>query len=234
MEASHALNYGLWGIPAVLSRGIPGNALRPFPQSFRNFSGICFSRTKTDKEKSHKGIWWWECPGSAPEINSGRPRNTRDVWADLCGNSHKSGQNVRGTDGTDDGTDGTCPRTDGTQTRGCPAKILYVYWCFSFPIVPESPGRTGGVAHKQNETQLREPCMFCTSIVMGMHWTGLPDRNTDHIGETVSKEVSSFSLRRGFWAMFREHFGRFFRAFRSHFVIFLFSGPSNELPVTKH
>ena len=36
------------------------------------------------------------------------------------------GQNVRGTDGTDDGT-------DGTQTKGCPAKILYVYWFFFFP-----------------------------------------------------------------------------------------------------
>ena len=31
---------GFGGIPAVLSRGIPGNALRAFPGSFRNFSGI--------------------------------------------------------------------------------------------------------------------------------------------------------------------------------------------------
>ena len=29
---------------------------------------------KNDKEKSHKGIWWSECPGSVPEINLGRPR----------------------------------------------------------------------------------------------------------------------------------------------------------------
>ena len=35
------------------------------------------------------------------------------------------GQKVRGTDGTDDGK-------DGTQTRGCPAKMFYVYWVFSF------------------------------------------------------------------------------------------------------
>ena len=28
---------------------------------------------------------------------------------------------------------GRVPRTDGTHTRGCPAKILYVYWFFSFP-----------------------------------------------------------------------------------------------------
>ena len=30
---------------------------------------------------------------------------------------------------------GRVPGTDGTHTRGCPAKILYVYWFFSFPIV---------------------------------------------------------------------------------------------------
>ena len=29
---------------------------------------------------------------------------------------------------------GCVPGTDGTHTRGCPAKILYVYWFFSFPI----------------------------------------------------------------------------------------------------
>ena len=40
LEASNALNYRIWGIPAVLSRGIPGNALRAFPGSFRNFSGF--------------------------------------------------------------------------------------------------------------------------------------------------------------------------------------------------
>ena len=34
------LSYRVWGIPAVLSTGIPGNALRAFPGSFRNFSGI--------------------------------------------------------------------------------------------------------------------------------------------------------------------------------------------------
>ena len=29
---------------------------------------------------------------------------------------------------------GRVPGTDGTHTTGCPAKILYVYWFFSFPI----------------------------------------------------------------------------------------------------
>ena len=37
LEASNAMNYRVWGIPAVLSRKIPGNALRAFPGSFRNF-----------------------------------------------------------------------------------------------------------------------------------------------------------------------------------------------------
>ena len=39
MEASNALNYRVWGIPAVLLRGIPGNALVSgvFPDFFRNF-----------------------------------------------------------------------------------------------------------------------------------------------------------------------------------------------------
>ena len=119
-------------------------------------------------------------------------------------------QNVRGTDGTDDGTDGTCPQDRRDTNQGVSRQNSLCLLVFSFPIVPESPSRTGGVAHKQNETRLRELCMFCTSIVMGMHWTGLPDRSTDHIGETVSKGVSSISLRRGFWAMFREHFWTFF------------------------
>ena len=50
------MNYRVWGIPALLLRGIPGKALRAFPGSFRNFFrkvpdvlgvcpsfGICFN-----------------------------------------------------------------------------------------------------------------------------------------------------------------------------------------------
>ena len=44
LEASNALNYRIWGIPAVLSTGIPGKALRAFPGSFRNFSGNFFRK----------------------------------------------------------------------------------------------------------------------------------------------------------------------------------------------
>ena len=46
LEASNALNYRVWGIPAVLSREIPGNALRAFPGSFRNFSGISSGKSQ--------------------------------------------------------------------------------------------------------------------------------------------------------------------------------------------
>ena len=46
LEPSNALNYRAWGIPAVLSRGIPGNALRAFPGSFRIFSGISSGKSQ--------------------------------------------------------------------------------------------------------------------------------------------------------------------------------------------
>ena len=46
LEASIALNYRAWGIPAVLSTGIPGKALRAFPVSFRNFSGISSGKSQ--------------------------------------------------------------------------------------------------------------------------------------------------------------------------------------------
>ena len=46
LDASNAFNYRAWGIPAVLSREIPGNALRAFPGSFRNFSGICSGKSQ--------------------------------------------------------------------------------------------------------------------------------------------------------------------------------------------
>ena len=72
----------------------------------------------------------WERPGD----NSGRPRDTRDVWPDLCGNSHSRGRMSAGQAGQMTGQMGHVHGTDGTQTRGCPAKSFYVYWFLSFPI----------------------------------------------------------------------------------------------------
>ena len=62
LEASNALNYRVWGIPAVLPREIPGNALRAFPGSFRNFSGI----------SSGKSQPYWGC-GPLEVYNEGLP-----------------------------------------------------------------------------------------------------------------------------------------------------------------
>ena len=64
LEASSAFNYRVWGIPAVLSRGIPGNALRAFPGSFRNFSGI----------SSGKSQPYWGC--GPQEIGMGGSKRT--------------------------------------------------------------------------------------------------------------------------------------------------------------
>ena len=46
LEPSNALNYRVWGIPAVLSRGIPGKTLRAFPGSFQNFFGISSGKSQ--------------------------------------------------------------------------------------------------------------------------------------------------------------------------------------------
>ena len=34
---------------------------------------------------------------------------------------------------------GRVPGTDRTHTRGCPAKILYVYWFFLSPFAKDTP-----------------------------------------------------------------------------------------------
>ena len=77
-------------------------------------------------------------PGSVPGTNSGRPRDTRDVWADLCGNSNSRGRMSVGQTGHVTGQMGHVHGTDWTHTRGSPAKILYVYWFLSFPT-PRTP-----------------------------------------------------------------------------------------------
>ena len=56
-------------------------------------------------------------PGSVPGIASGRPRDTRDVWADLCGNSNSRGRMFAGQMGHMTGQMGHVHRTDGTHTH---------------------------------------------------------------------------------------------------------------------
>ena len=48
------------------------------------------------------------------------------------------GQNVRGTDGTDDGTDGTCPRDRRDTNQGVPPKF---FMFIGFFLSPETPGK---------------------------------------------------------------------------------------------
>ena len=67
LEASNALNYRVWGIPAVLSTGIPEKALRAFPVSFRNFSGI----------SSGKSQPYWGCGLSYAQLSVRWPRRSK-------------------------------------------------------------------------------------------------------------------------------------------------------------
>ena len=64
LEASNVLNYRVWGIPAVPSREIPGNALRAFPGSFQNFSGI----------SSGKSQPYWGCGSDQGALNQVIPQ----------------------------------------------------------------------------------------------------------------------------------------------------------------
>ena len=96
LEPSNALNCRAWGIPAVLSRKIPGKPLRAFPGSFRNSSGI----------SSGKPQPYWS--GLAPanqtkerlvhELFAGAFRNKSSMWIVLVfprrnTRIHKNGRN---------------------------------------------------------------------------------------------------------------------------------------------
>ena len=68
VEASNALNSWAWGIPAVVSRGILGNALRAFPGSFRN----CFRKVRNqEKGVLAKGV------SAEPSVTPKERKNTR-------------------------------------------------------------------------------------------------------------------------------------------------------------
>ena len=95
-------------------------------------------RKKTDKEKAHKGIWRSGCPGGVPGTNSGRPRDTWDIWAWFMCKSILKGQNVPGTDGPYHGTDGTCPRDRrGRTPGGVPPKFFMFIGFFHSPLLGE-------------------------------------------------------------------------------------------------
>ena len=79
-----------------------------------------------NKETSPKGNWWSERPGSVPGINSEHPGR----WADLCGDLHSRGRMPTGQTGPMTGKMGHVHGKDGAHSKGCPAKILYVYHSF--------------------------------------------------------------------------------------------------------
>ena len=80
-----------------------------------------YGEQKTDKEMSHKGIWW---SGSVPGINSGTSQEHPGQLGRFMWKLTFKGQNVRGTDGTDDGTDGTCPQDRWDTPGGVPPKFF--------------------------------------------------------------------------------------------------------------
>ena len=71
---------------------------------------------------------------------------------------------------------GRVPGTDGTHTRGCPAKILYVYWFFSFRKEAEGDMKTQGVKMTKKEkttkclnmksTHLKGGCLLGASFAV--------------------------------------------------------------------
>ena len=88
---------------------------------------------KTDKEKSHKGIWRWGCPGGVPGTNSGRPRDTWNIWAWCMCKSILKGPNVPRTDGRYHWTDGTCPRNRRDAHQGVSRQNSLCLLVFFFP-----------------------------------------------------------------------------------------------------
>ena len=119
--------------------------------------------------KESRGIWWPECLGSVPRTNSGRPGDTWNIWVDLCGNSNSGGRMSAGQTGHTTGQMGNIHGTDGTHTRGCPAKILYVCWFFSLPILSlgqKTFTRTlvGNVLETPTPTTCLKRTAICTAV----------------------------------------------------------------------
>ena len=102
-------------------------------------SGEGSMENKKDQENHIKEFGSRNAP-EASQKNSGRPRGHPGRLGRFMWKFQFKGQNVRRTDGTYDGTDGTYDGTyDGTHTRGCPVKIICVYWVFSFPRALKTP-----------------------------------------------------------------------------------------------
>ena len=86
------------------------------------------------KKKNHKREFGGRNARKRPGINSGRFRDTRDIWADLCGNSNSRDRMSAGQTGHMTGQMGHVHGRDGTHTRGCiPPKFFMFIGFFFFP-----------------------------------------------------------------------------------------------------
>ena len=61
---------------------------------------------------------------------------------------------------------GRVPGTDGTHTRGCPAKILYVYWFSSFPNQGLQAHVCAGCVFRRVGTFLTYVCNRCPGLYL--------------------------------------------------------------------
>ena len=88
LEPSNALNCSVWGIPTVLSRGIPGKALRALSGSFRKFSGISSRKSQPYGGCGLLRFTGGECTWKDPpktESSSGQDFLNNFCWLpDLC------------------------------------------------------------------------------------------------------------------------------------------------------
>ena len=73
-------------------------------------------------------------PQKRPRDKLGTSQGHPGRLADLCGNSNSRGRMSAGQTGQMPRQTGHVHVTDGTHTKGCPAKILYVYWFVISPI----------------------------------------------------------------------------------------------------
>ena len=132
---SFPLSFHFW---AIFWPFLPLSSLGPFSISisifFFHFRLWPFSMPyQPGRIPTYQGIWRSGCPGGVSGTNSGRPRDTWDIWAWFMCKSILKGQNVPGTDGTYHGTDGTCPRDRRDAHQGVSRQDSLCLLVFSFP-----------------------------------------------------------------------------------------------------
>ena len=90
---------------------------------------------KNTIKKTHIKEFGGGMPRKRPRDKFGTSQGHRDAWADVCGHSKSRGRMSTGQTGHVTGQMGHVHGTDGTHTKGCPPKILYVYWFFLCPTI---------------------------------------------------------------------------------------------------